>query len=234
MTKPRKTKKLVCGVGYRGNLPTKDENGNTLKSYLVWKAMLCRCYSEKTHIHQPTYKDCTVAEEWHSYANFLAFFNEHYVEGYELDKDLLRPGNKEYGPETARFVPRWLNNYFKNADRKKIVSVYCVNDRYYSQIRIGSKLVVLTSSEDPILPHCAFAIAKYRVLKALFKKDKTFTDADVRYACIDRSYSQACETAYKVETKYGESIFSTFVENIHSKVDSKIKLLINKETEDEL
>jgi hypothetical protein len=42
-------------------------------------------------------------------SKFKEWFDDHYREGYQLDKDLLVPGNKTYGPETCVFVTQEIN-----------------------------------------------------------------------------------------------------------------------------
>ena len=115
----------VCGVGITGLEQTK-ENGKHVKSYNTWKHMLRRCYSEKYHQKQPTYKDCSVCDEWLFYPNFKEWFNKNYYEinnqRMELDKDILKKGNKVYSPENCVFVPQSINTLFikKNANRGEL------------------------------------------------------------------------------------------------------------------
>lgn len=80
------------------------------KFYSVWYDMLTRCYCPKYQERQPTYKGVTVCEDWHKLSVFKKWFNENYVEGYCLDKDLKVKGNKIYSAETCVFVPQPLNN----------------------------------------------------------------------------------------------------------------------------
>lgn len=105
-----KRNKLVFGVGvndFNGNIIVK---GEVLLSYSRWAAMLGRCYSNKVQAKQPTYLECSVCDEWLSFSNFKIWFDENYVEGFALDKDILIEGNKIYSPEACRFVPQYLNN----------------------------------------------------------------------------------------------------------------------------
>lgn len=97
-------RKLVQGVGVN-NL---QQNSKT-KSYVAWKHMLERCYSNNKHNSSPTYINCTVCNEWKSFSNFKQWFDNNYVEGFELDKDVLVEGNKIYSPDTCRFIPQYLN-----------------------------------------------------------------------------------------------------------------------------
>ena len=106
----------VYGVGIIGNEKTIDENGKAIKSYLVWKNMLKRCYSDECQKKYPTYKDCCVCTEWLNYSNFKKWFNDNYYEidgkRMDLDKDILIKGNKIYSPNTCVFVPQNINKLF--------------------------------------------------------------------------------------------------------------------------
>lgn len=117
--------KTVHGVGFLGNGDYKTKvGGKKIKRYAIWSSMIQRCYSELNFIKHPTYKDCTVCDEWLNYQNFSKWFEENYVKGYDLDKDILIEGNKIYSNKTCCFVPRWLNvniraqdYYYKNINR---------------------------------------------------------------------------------------------------------------------
>ena len=88
-------------------------NGKPIKdpAYMAWVNMVRRAYSQKFHAVNPTYSDVTVCKEWHSFSAFRAWWLNSHREGWHLDKDLLAAGNREYGPDTCVYVPRWLNNF---------------------------------------------------------------------------------------------------------------------------
>ena len=106
--------KSVYGVGYKGNTKTELSMNNISCRY--WKNMMKRCYCNKSLKTNPTYKNCTVCEEWHCFANFEKWFDENYYEIPNervcLDKDILVKGNKIYSPETCCFVPSSINALF--------------------------------------------------------------------------------------------------------------------------
>ena len=80
---------------------------NARKAYIVWHNMLDRCYNESLRHKNPTYKDCTVVEDWHNFQNFAEWYINNYPkgkEGYHLDKDIKVKGNKVYGPHTCKIV----------------------------------------------------------------------------------------------------------------------------------
>lgn len=100
--------KKVHGYGIN-DIGCVDNNSKRLKSYISWKGMLERVYSEKYHKNQPTYIGCSVCKEWLTFSNYKKWHDINYVEGYQLDKDILVLGNKEYSSETCRFVPQYIN-----------------------------------------------------------------------------------------------------------------------------
>ena len=79
--------------------------------YLVWRNMLERCYSVKLQERCPTYKGCTVSEEWKRFSNFRAWMVMQDWEGKQLDKDLLIEGNKVYSENTCVFVTGVVNRF---------------------------------------------------------------------------------------------------------------------------
>lgn len=92
----------VFGVG-TSDLPA------TTKSYPVWHSIHRRCYSEVYQKNKPTYIGCSVCEDWQLLSTFDDWFNDNYVEGFQLDKDIVKPGNKVYCPEYCIFLPNEVN-----------------------------------------------------------------------------------------------------------------------------
>jgi hypothetical protein len=80
-------------------------------SYSTWVSMLQRAYDPKFHDKHSKYSDVTVCEDWHSFVAFRAWWLNNYRECFSLDKDLLIPGNREYGPDACVYVPSWLNTF---------------------------------------------------------------------------------------------------------------------------
>lgn len=92
-----------------GNYKTSID-GNHTKYYTMWKNMFQRCYSESYHLRTPTYIGCEICEEWLNFQNFAKWFEDNYIEGYVLDKDLLSKGNKIYSPDNCCFIPSEINS----------------------------------------------------------------------------------------------------------------------------
>jgi len=114
--------KLVCGVGINDadyvvtEYETIEVNGVrkhrlvwVCPYYRVWHNMLKRCYSSKLQEKSPTYKGCSVSEEWLRFSNFKRWMERQDFEGMQLDKDILFNGNKVYSAETCVFVTKAVN-----------------------------------------------------------------------------------------------------------------------------
>jgi hypothetical protein len=118
------TPKLVYGVGVNDadyvtrKVETIEVNGKQKQKlvwicpyYRAWKNMLMRCYSTKYQERHPTYKGCSVSEEWLRFSNFRRWMEKQDWEGMQLDKDLLFESNKEYSKETCVFVTKAVNMF---------------------------------------------------------------------------------------------------------------------------
>lgn len=77
--------------------------------YSTWRGMLKRCYCKKEHQRYPTYKCCSVCDEWLIFSNFKAWMEKQDWEGKHLDKDLLVINNKCYSPDHCIFVDHKIN-----------------------------------------------------------------------------------------------------------------------------
>ena len=99
--------KYVSGIGIC-DIPA-TVNGKRLPAYQYWTSMLTRCTSYGKAARFDTYKGCTVSKQWLLFSEFKKWFDLNHKEHYDLDKDILVPGNKVYGPDTCRFVPHYIN-----------------------------------------------------------------------------------------------------------------------------
>lgn len=100
-----------------------DKEDGTPRTYAekIWRDMIMRCHWEKARNKYPTYANCSVCEDWLFYSNFEKWYKEHYVEGWQLDKDILVKGNKVYSPQTCCFVPQEINKLLnKNLKQRGI------------------------------------------------------------------------------------------------------------------
>lgn len=122
--------KSVHGVGYLG--VGKYKSKNYPKTHRTWASMLQRCYGVRRQEKSPTYVGCSVDERWHNFQNFAKWHEENYVDGWQLDKDILFKGNKIYSPETCVFIPQSLNTFFTN--RKNDRGLCAIGVDFYKRL----------------------------------------------------------------------------------------------------
>ena len=116
----RKRSKLIQGVGVNDSdysvveYETVDGKRKIIwicPFYQTWKSMLERCYSDKLQSKRPTYKGCSVCDDWLVFSNFKTWMGSQDWQGKHLDKDLLKEGNKIYSPDNCIFVPQLVNMF---------------------------------------------------------------------------------------------------------------------------
>ena len=97
---------------------TRKDGGFRDRRYLMWQAMLSRCYSEYTKSVRPTYVGVVCDRGWTRYSNFykdvsnIQGFDKALSSNWVLDKDILVKGNKIYSLGTCCFVPPEINGCF--------------------------------------------------------------------------------------------------------------------------
>lgn len=135
---------LICGVGVNDSrykvLPRLRGKQLVCPFYQKWVSMIKRCYSSKTQDKQPRYKGCTVCDEWLLFSNFKKWMEVQDWEGNELDKDLLKKGNKVYSPSSCLMVSREVNRFLLERGSKRgdfLIGVYYNNSckRFSSSCR---------------------------------------------------------------------------------------------------
>lgn len=120
--------KLVHGVGINDiSTPITRSVNNKIVWYCpyheIWKHMLRRAYSAEWRRNSPSYIGVTVNEKWHRFSVFKSWLLEEIeriggdFKDYELDKDLLIIGNKEYAPEKCILVKSNINKLFNDSGK---------------------------------------------------------------------------------------------------------------------
>lgn len=126
--------RLIHGVGKYNKGKFKSHDGKKgSKVYEIWRAMIQRCYDEKFHERQPSYKDCTVCNEWHDFQVFADWFDINYPNdggNYELDKDLKATGNKIYSPMTCTFIDKSINMFLRDSGNGRGKYLIGVSDAF--------------------------------------------------------------------------------------------------------
>lgn len=180
---------LVLGVGINDS---PSHHGCQL--YSRWKGVLRRCHSKNGDVPD-SYKGCRVVDEWLRFSAFRAWMVEQPWQGNHLDKDILRPWEKLYCPETSVFVPQYINTLMSEKPSSltglPVGVVRTLRGRpYMAMIRVlGAEKVglgVFDTAEDA---HRAWAKAKSVVIAEAIDRYRTTDRYDERVcaALMDRA-----------------------------------------------
>ena len=170
-------KRTVYGVGINdvpGSTNPSTPNRTLGHCYTLWSRMLERCYYPPYNLKRPTYIGCTVDPRWHYLSNFKQWYEEQgCVIGKQLDKDIISPNNKVYGPDTCFLVSPQLNVFFTkrhNHRGKYPIGVYKWNTgksnwtKFKSQISDTGKRISGGYHDTPEEAHQAFIKIKKELL----------------------------------------------------------------------
>ncbi len=106
---------LVCGAGVNDadyQVKTQATGDRVVcPAYQSWVNMIMRAHHPAYKKRNPTYEDVSVCSEWAYFMKYRSWWITNHVDGYQLDKDLLKVGNRVYSSSTCVFVPRWLNSF---------------------------------------------------------------------------------------------------------------------------
>ena len=150
-------------------------NGIRSCTYNTWKNMLERCYSKKESYKHPSYKNVTVCKEWHNFQNFGEWFENNYIEGWHLDKDILIKGNKIYSPETCCFIPSKINTLFISCNSvrgKYPIGVIKHKEVFRARINRNKKYEHIGLFNTPEEAFQAYKTAKEQYIKEVADKYK--------------------------------------------------------------
>lgn len=174
----------VYGTGYFGNGFYKAE----MKSYTVWQDMLRRAYSQKYQDRNPTYKYVTVCKEWHNFQVFAAWFEDNHIEGFHLDKDILKRGNKVYSSGACCWVPVEINSMLTKTDSKRgeyPIGVTKVRKRFKASVTINNVSVHLGTFDTFKEAFLTYKTTKEEYIKEVAEKWKPFIKPQTYQALIN-------------------------------------------------
>lgn len=170
-------KRLIFNKGHNDLL----EESHT-QAYKIWKHMLMRCYDDTFKRKHPTYNECISCSEWLLFSNFKKWFDKHYIDGWQLDKDILRKGNNVYSPETCCFVPHNINGALAKSNKKRgncCIGVTRHGKGFRAMIRIANRHHNLGTFYTENEAFNAYKMGKEAALKTLADKYKNQLDPRV-------------------------------------------------------
>ncbi|QCQ57872.1 hypothetical protein Barba22A_gp021 [Rheinheimera phage vB_RspM_Barba22A] len=90
--------------------------------YSDWMNMLTRCFCVNYQNIYPTYKGCSVSEEWRYFSDFIRWVDSQPNKDWQkcqLDKDFLFEGNREYAPTKCVYIPKSLNSFINSKPKSR-------------------------------------------------------------------------------------------------------------------
>lgn len=183
--------RLVQGVGINDGKYPATINGIKRKEYELWTSMLKRCYNEKIHKKNPTYMGCIVSDNFKDYTYFFEWCQLQIGFGicdYNLDKDLLFKGNKEYNENSCIFLPTLLNNLFvkRQLDRGTFpIGVSKDGKNYRAQCSYNGIRKNIGTFTTPELAFNAYKTFKEAHIKELAEKYKVTIDQRAYQALLN-------------------------------------------------
>ena len=184
----------VCGVGYLGGNKYKVSNNRKLTmEYDKWYRMLRSCYSDEEKQRFPTYKKCTVCDEWLNFQNFAKWIQDNYYEIPGeimcLDKDILFKGNKIYSPSKCCIVPDNINILFTKSDSARGefpigVSWHKSHGCFVAQMNREGRLIHLGEYSNPIDAFNKYKIEKENEIQRQANKYKNYLPNNIYEALM--------------------------------------------------
>lgn len=109
------------------------------KSFRVWNDMMSRGKPGGSHQSKfPSYRGVSVCNEWYSFKKFADWHTVqvgYSSDNYQLDKDLLVPGNLEYSPHNCCLIPKALNMFFVSLAPSRIRKYMGVSETKQGKFR---------------------------------------------------------------------------------------------------
>ena len=171
--------KAYLGVGFEGlgRYKIYRFGGGKSPEGKLWMDMINRCYNPKRLIKAKSYIGCEVSEDWHNFQNFADWCQNQKgfkVLGWALDKDILSKESKIYSPDTCLFVPKELNNFFKN--KTQTISVLTRSTGFQSKFYLQGFQTYSPKFETKDEAMCWYVYKKNETLKLLIEKYKNLLD----------------------------------------------------------
>ncbi len=168
----------VYGVGFLGvGRHTAYVNNKASWTYTRWINMLERSYSTGWHAEKPAYIPCTVESHWHNFQNFAEWAEQQVGfenTGWQVDKDILKHGNKLYSRDTCCFVPNEINSLLIGCVKSSKRGACCIGVTY---CKSSGKFHAQCSRKDSKLSRVgvfsteAEAFESYKHNKEIYLKD---------------------------------------------------------------
>lgn len=181
------------------------------RSYVVWNSINTRLSKRYKALHPSYDESLCLFENYQIFAEWCQLQHGYLRKDkngafWNLDKDLLKLGNKDYSPDTCVFIPQRINKLLttRAAKRGKHPLGVCYDKetgKYIAACRDGKKALKLGRFVDEFEAHRAWQLAK---IKQLVK-------ATVDDYLSDKVKAALTERANKIQGEYNNGKETIFV-----------------------
>lgn len=167
----------VCGVGYLGHgKHLAKVKGKDTAVYQRWTGMIARCYASRPGYYE-TYIGCTMVPEWLNFQTFAEWHSKQpFLDGMQIDKDILLKNNRTYSPENCRLVPTEINKAMtggkKNRDSDLPTGVGICGKKFSANITTSGKHRYLGLYSTPEEAFSVYKLEKELHIRQLAEKYK--------------------------------------------------------------
>lgn len=170
-------------VGFVGEgIYTPTLNNKHTSAYICWSDLLGRIYGKIINIKEPTYKNCTISEEWLNFQNFADFYYKNCLDfSFQIDKDIILKNNKHYSSETCCFVPNEINMLFRSYEKENIYGegIRLKTDRKIPKFTAQFRNIYLGKSENLETIQKIYFKAKEQYIHQLAEKYKKYLKSEI-------------------------------------------------------
>jgi hypothetical protein len=164
----------IQGVGYFGEgIYTSSIDCKKKPAYAVWKRMLERCYDiTDDRYHRYGGRGVTVCEEWYNFQIYARWYEDNYIEGFHVDKDLRQPGSMVYSEATCEFIPHRINALLSSRNKargKYPVGVSESRNKFKAKVGEGGGQNYIGTYSSPEQAFAAYKKVKEKYIKTVAK-----------------------------------------------------------------
>lgn len=175
--------------------------------YRKWNSMKQRCGTAKGYV------GVTICDEWNNFENFYQWMLKkksscEYVDGWEIDKDVLQPlvKHKVYSPNTCIFIPNNINCAIVGIDVYSHKPSNCLywdknRNKWQVKLKMYNKTIHLGRFEDKIDGFVAYINAKIKYMQELIDKEERLStnNKDKIMYCVKTNLNYRLEQLKEVK-----------------------------------
>lgn len=205
--------KSYYGAAYIGDY---EKSARKHPFYTTWSNMLRRAYSEEYMNKFPTYKDTTICDRWlcfTSFINDMKYITGHdemmefkYID-FEIDKDILVHGNKEYSLDKCCFIPKKLNYFFINRQSTNVTGFEGVTyfaGKIEANVSANNKNRFLGYFDNELDAYLAYYNEKRNILDFYLQYEFSFLDVRIKNAMRKKLQTQFNEAIQRNERRVAQ------------------------------